>query len=250
MCLILVAWQFLPEFPLVVAANRDEYHSRPSAAAGPWPEDPRVVGGRDLEAGGSWLGTRGGERFAAVTNIREPGAAKGRVSRGLLVRDFLLGEQEPGPCAAALDGTAHAGFNLLLGDRHELCYRSNRNGGARVLQPGIYGLSNHLLDTPWPKLLVARSRFRDALSELPALEPFFAILAETGIAPDRDLPATGLVLEWERALSAIFVRTPTYGTRASTVLIWPRSGGYQLEERQFDRNGLLQGTARLGSKPG
>jgi uncharacterized protein with NRDE domain len=239
MCLILVAWQAHPQYPLVVAANRDEFYARPTAAAGRWAEDPRVLGGRDLEAGGTWLGVREDGRFAAVTNVREPGAAKGVRSRGLLPRDFLLGEQPPAPWAQALDGDHHSGFNLLLADPRELWYRSNRGGAARRLAPGVYGLSNHLLDTPWPKLAGAKARFAAALAALPGPEPCFAILADREIVPDQDLPDTGVALEWERLLSAVFVRSPTYGTRASTVLTRARDGAIRLEERRFGPDGAL-----------
>ena len=233
MCLILVAWQALPGFPLVVAANRDEFYARPSAPASPWPEDPRVTAGRDLEAGGTWLGIREDGRFAAVTNVREPGAPKGARSRGDLVRTFLMGEDPPGAYAAGLDGAAHAGFNLLVADPGALWYRSNRDGAPRRLEPGIYGVSNHLLDTPWPKLANAKIRFAQALASLPEFEPCFAILADREIVPDGDLPATGLSLAWERMLSAVFVRSETYGTRASTVLARDTQGRWRFEERRF-----------------
>jgi len=242
MCLIVLAWQVHPDYPLAVAANRDEFYARPSAAAGPWPEDPRVLGGRDLEAGGSWLGLRTDGRFAAVTNVREPGAPRGPRSRGELVRDFLLGERAPVEAAAAVDGAAYSGFNLLLADRRELWYRSNRDGAARRLEPGLYGLSNLRLDTPWPKLVAARTRFGAALPRLPGFEPAFAILADPGLVPDPDLPATGLALDWERRLSAIFVQSETYGTRASTVLTRHRDGGIRLEERRFGPRGQPLGS--------
>jgi uncharacterized protein with NRDE domain len=237
MCLILVAWQAHPEYPLVVAANRDEFFARPSAAAGRWAEDPRVLGGRDLEAGGTWLGVREDGRFAAVTNVREPGMAKGSRSRGLLTRDFLLGGGPPGPWAAAIDGAACSGFNLLLADARELWYRSNRDGAARRLEAGVYGLSNHLLDTPWPKLVSAKARFQAALRGLPAPEACFAILADRETVPDPDLPDTGVALAWERLLSAIFVQSEAYGTRASTLLLRGRDGGLRLEERSFGPGG-------------
>jgi uncharacterized protein with NRDE domain len=236
MCLILVAWRVHPGYPLVVAANRDEFHRRPSAAAGPWPEDPRVHGGRDLEAGGSWLGLREDGRFAAVTNVREPGVAKGGRSRGELTRDFLLGEAEPLAFAEAIDGPDYSGFNLLLADRDSLCYRSNRDGVARLLEPGIYGVSNHLLDTPWPKLATAKRRFQELLGPLDR-EGLFTLLADRERVPDPLLPSTGVSLEWERLLSAIFVQSEDYGTRASTVLAVAAQGGMFLEERCFDRAG-------------
>ena len=241
MCLILVAWQAHPTYPLVVVANRDEFYARPSAPAGPWPEDPRVTAGRDLEAGGTWLGLREDGRFAAVTNVREPGVPKGIRSRGHLTRDFLLGDQPPGDFAGAVDGPAHSGFNLLVADPEALWYRSNRDGAARRLEPGVYGVSNHLLDTPWPKLAASRKRFALALADLPSLEPCFAILADREIVPDEALPTTGVSLEWERLLSAVFVQSPDYGTRASTVLARRRDGPILFEERRFGPVGSALG---------
>lgn len=245
MCLILVAWQAHPRYPLVVAANRDEFHRRPTAAAARWPEDPRILGGRDLEAGGTWLGFREDGRFAAVTNVREPGAPKGERSRGHLTRDFLLGDQTPEAYSAALEDARYAGFNLLAGDGTALWYHSNRDAAPRALRPGVYGLSNHLLDTPWPKLATAKDRFVLALAALPALDDGFALLADRELVPDPDLPETGVSLEWERLLSAIFVRSETYGTRASTVLARRVDGRLVLAERSFGADGEPTGTVTL-----
>lgn len=240
MCLILIAWRTRPGWPLVVAANRDEFHARPSAPAGPWAEDPRIIGGRDLQAGGSWLGVRSDGRFAAVTNVREPGVPKGPRSRGDLVREFLLGDAPAPGFAAGVPGELHSGFNLLVSDGAALWYRSNRDGEARELAPGIYGVSNHLLDTPWPKLVAAKAGFRKALEALPAVDGLFEVLADREIVPDPDLPATGLTLEWERMLSAVFVASETYGTRASTVVVLGRDGSLTFKERAFGPNGLPQ----------
>lgn len=243
MCLILVAWQAHPWFPLVVAANRDEFHTRPSREAERWSEDPRIAGGRDLEAGGTWLALGEGGRFAAVTNVREPGVPKGARSRGELPRDYLLGTTPPEAFAASLDGSAYSGFNLLLADAGSLWYLSNRDGGPRQLKPGIYGVSNHLLDTPWPKLASAKDRFALALPGLPAMEGLFEILADREIVPDHRLPATGVSLAWERLLSAIFVVSEAYGTRASTVVTRDREGRLRLEERRFGPAGDPRGTS-------
>jgi len=237
MCLILVAWRVHPDYPLVVAANRDEFYARPSSPAAPWPDAPQVTGGRDLEAGGTWLGVAEHGRFAAITNVREPGVPKGPQSRGHLPREFLLGSGSAGEFAGGINGELYSGFNLLLGDGEEFWYRSNRDGAARPLNPGIYGLSNHLLDTPWPKLVSAKRRFAEALEFLPATGDFFSLLVDDEIVPDSDLPNTGVPLEWERLLSAIFVKSADYGTRASTVLTVARDGSHQLRERRFGPHG-------------
>ena len=225
------------DFPLVVAANRDEFHARPSAGAARWPDAPQVIGGRDLEAGGTWLGISDSGRFAAVTNVRETGMAKGRRSRGTLTADFLRGDGTPLDFAANIDGDDFSGFNLLLADGESLVYRSNRDGAARHLPPGIYGLSNHRLDTPWPKLTRATARFAQALAQLPDQEPFFALLAERTLASDAELPDTGVPVEWERLLSAIFVQSPDYGTRASTLAWQAADGSVGLHERRFAPDG-------------
>lgn len=237
MCLIVVGWRAHPDFPLVVAANRDEFYARPTAPAGHWLDHSQIVGGRDLEAGGTWLGVTDTGRFAAVTNVREPGSPKGSRSRGKLTRNFLLGEESAGDYLAGIEGPAYSGFNLLVSDGNGLWYGSNRDGVPRELPPGIYGLSNHLLDTPWPKLVAARERFSAALHALPAVEGLFDILADDGIVADDFLPRTGVPLEWERRLSAIFVRSADYGTRASTVLTRNARGVIRVEERSFGPNG-------------
>lgn len=233
MCLIVIGWQAHPHYPLVVAANRDEFYARPSSPVGRWPGEPHILGGRDLEAGGTWLGITESGRFAAVTNVREPGIAKAPRSRGELTRNFLQGSQLPGDYLAGLDGAAYAGFNLLAADADSLWYFSNRDGAPRELPPGIYGLSNHRLDTPWPKLLTARQRFSAALALLPADAAMFDILADDSVAADEDLPDTGLPIELERRLSPIFIRSENYGTRASSLLTRDRNGRIHLEERSF-----------------
>lgn len=244
MCLILVAWQQHPEFPLIVAANRDEFYARPTAVAAQWLDLPHVYGGRDLEAGGTWLGVSDTGRFAAVTNVREPGQPPGERSRGYLTRDFLAGNLTAPDFARQLQGERYAGFNLLVSDGTRLSYASNRGGDADALLPGIYGVSNHLLDTPWPKLTASKQRFAAAVAALPDENGFFALLADTEIVPDAHLPKTGVPLPWERLLSAVFVRSPEYGTRASTLLLLPTSGVATLVERSYSVTGEI-GETRL-----
>lgn len=233
MCLIVIGWRVHPDYPLVVAANRDEFYARPSTTIGRWADAPNVIGGLDLEAGGTWLGMTDAGRFAAVTNVREPGAAKGALSRGALTRNFLTSQLSSSEYAAQLDYAQYSGFNLLLADGQSLTYCSNRDGAPRALAPGVYGLSNHLLDSPWPKLLSARHRFSGSLARLPDMKPFFDLLADGEIVPDEELPSTGVSLEWERLLSAIFVQSESYGTRASTVAWLRRDGALKMHEKSF-----------------
>lgn len=245
MCLILVAWRVHPDFPLVVAANRDEFFARPTAVAAPWPDAPGVVAGRDLQAGGTWLGVGRGGRFAALTNFRDPAAQRPEAaSRGMLVADFLRGEQTAADYLAGLTARADAfnGFNLLAGDGERLYWFSNAGGAARELAPGVYGLCNHLLDTPWPKVQAAKSALREALARLPDDTPLFDLLTDDGIHPDASLPRTGVSLEWERLLSAAFVRAPGYGTRGSTVLTVAADGWTVFDEQTW------RAGARLGPR--
>ncbi len=236
MCLILIALRPDEQVPLLVLANRDEFYDRPTSAAGPWEDCPDLIGGRDLVSGGSWFGARGA-RWASVTNIREGiRHSHSHRSRGWLVRDYLMGTASPQEFMSAIAGQAseYAGFNLLLGDGEELWYGNNRGLSGRPLAPGIYGLSNHLLDTPWPKVVRAK-RALAALLAQPRFdqEQAFAIMAETVIAPDSILPDTGIPLEWERALSAAFIVKDNYGTRCTTFFQRSNTGRHLLIERRF-----------------
>ncbi len=248
MCLILVAWQAHPDHPLVVAANRDEFHARPSAPAAFWDDQPTILGGRDLEAMGTWLGVTREGKFAAVTNYRDPRdmAASGSASRGGLVSRFLENGDAAGEFVSALagDGAEYRGFNLLAADRSELWWTSNRGNGAKQLAPGIYGLSNHLLDTAWPKVERGKRALRDALRDEPAIETLFELIAPPDIANDAELPDTGVGLERERMLSAMRIVSPSYGTRCSTVLIQRRDGRVQFAERLFTPEGEATDTLR------
>lgn len=233
MCLIVIGWRVHPDYPLVVAANRDEFYARPSSLIGRWSDAPQVIGGLDLEAGGTWLGLTDAGRFAAVTNVREPGMAKGAVSRGSLTRSFLTANTPAIAYAQSIAPEQYSGFNLLLSDGQSLVYASNRDGPVRALSPGVYGLSNHLLDSPWPKLLSARQAFSKALLKLPDEAAFFELLADQEIVPDENLPSTGVSIEWERLLSAVFVKSKDYGTRASTVLWQRHDGQVAFREKSF-----------------
>lgn len=220
MCLIAVAWQSHPDYPLIVLANRDEFHARPAAPAQFWEESPAVLAGRDLSAGGTWLGVTRQGRFAALTNVREPGMAQGERSRGLIVSAYLQGNDSPEAYVAQVtaEGQAYSGFNLLACDGDSLWWTSNRGAGPRRLDPGVYMLSNHLLDTPWPKVELLRAGLLAQLPH-PAPEALLALLQDEREAADIDLPDTGIGLVMERMLSAPFIRSAHYGTRASTVLL-------------------------------
>jgi uncharacterized protein with NRDE domain len=251
MCLLVLAWKSHPRYRLVVAANRDEFHDRPSAALGWWKDDPRVLAGRDLRGLGTWMGASRTGRFGIVTNFRdlERPPTAGAPSRGDLVTRFLTGATSPKEYLDDLRGRAprYAGFNLLVGGLRALYYFSNRDGlEARPLAPGCYGLSNHLLDSPWPKLLRTRTRFAELVAT-PGIETdgLFDLLADRQPADDDEMPATGMPPGWARALSAPFIVHERYGTRCSTLLLVERTGHTTLHERRFDSNGTLTGATRL-----
>lgn len=236
MCLIVFAWQVIPCAPLVAAANRDEYYARPTAAAGNWPSHPEIYGGRDLEGGGSWMGiaqpgestsgaTDSGARFAAITNIRGPQEKRvDAPSRGALVADYLAGSMTAQEYIALIGpgSDAYNGFNLVLCDDKTLIWFSNRGQGdarnGQPLAPGIYGISNALLDTPWPKLVNTKAQFASLLFQCASDEAYFEMLADTDCALDHRLPETGVPIELERSLSAVCIALPDYGTRTSTVV--------------------------------
>ena len=240
MCIIYLAYDVHPDHPLILLANRDEFYERPTAAAASWEDHPDIFAGRDLIAGGTWLGITKRGRIAAVTNYREPGAPKGELSRGNLVSEFLTTSASPAEYLAGAQREMHrySGFNLLVGEfneeRRELFYFSNRGASPQRLDPGIYGLSNHLLDTPWPKVRLGTERFSQFV-RLPDLEKqaLFDLLADESLADDAELPDTGVGYEIEKALSAIFIRTPAYGTRCSTIVTFDNLFRGTLEERVF-----------------
>jgi len=245
MCLLAIAWRQHPRLRLMAAGNRDEFHARPTEAAAFWPDQPDLLAGRDKTAGGTWLGLSRQGRFAAVTNVREPGAPTGDRSRGELTADFLAGGHALSEYleAVAARGEQYAGFNLLLSDGKQLGYVSNRDpSGPRLLAPGIYAVSNHLLDSPWPKLLRLRHRFERQLNAgRVGADTLYRLLDDREPARLEDLPDTGLPPEVERRLSAPFVLGPEYGTRcASLAWLW-EDGIAHFRERRFDPHGRIQG---------
>ena len=246
MCLILVAWRAHPRFPCVLAANRDEYFGRPTAEADWWPGG-EILAGRDLAAGGTWLGLTRRGRFAALTNFRDPAANRPDApSRGALVSDFLAADW---PTAQGLTELARRGercnaYNVLCSDGRTLGIYESSTRQSRLLEPGIYALSNHLLDTPWPKVQRAKSRLGTALAALPDNAPMLDLLRDTEPAPDEELPPTGLALELERMLSSAFVRGSDYGTRCSTVVTIDTAGAAVFAEWSWDASGALAGLSR------
>lgn len=238
MCLLVLAWDVHPKYRLIVAANRDEYHDRPAEALAPWDDAADVLAGRDLRAGGTWLGVDRRRRFGVLTNYREPpGAAPRAPSRGALIPSYLLAQESPAAYLRALEPQAdrYGGFNLLLADGEALWYASNRIAPfARRLAPGLYGLSNHRLDTPWPKLTRVRRAFERWLAEAtPADAPaeLLSMLDDREPAGLCEYPSGSR----ERALAAPFVEHPQFGTRCSTVLLLEAGGALWMRERCFDR---------------
>jgi uncharacterized protein with NRDE domain len=239
-CLILLAHRAHPRYRLIVAANRDEWFRRPSAPAAFWPDAPGLLAGRDLEQGGTWLGLTRDGRFSALTNYRDPRTKRdGAPSRGALVRDFLAGDEAPLAYAERLLGHAvrYNGFNLLAGHGEDLACVSTRDGRALPVPPGVHGLSNGLLNEPWPKVRRGREGLAAIIARAFDAEALFGLLRDEQLAPDADLPATGVPPEWERLLSAMHIRAQDYGTRCATVLLVGRDGEVDFRERTFDPDG-------------
>lgn len=256
MCLIALAWHCHQRYRLVFAGNRDEFYARPTAPAAWWPSPPqggpRMLAGRDLQAGGTWLGLAADGRFATVTNVREADARRsGDRSRGELVTALLQSpERTPQPAAAlsavADEGAEYAHFNLLfgrLGEPAALAYVNNVDGVPRALESGYHMLSNHRLNTAWPKAVRVRDGLRALLEttlahdEEALADALMALLRDPATAPDAALPRTGLALEHERALSAPFIRADGYGTRSSTVVLAGHDGRVRFIEQTFDDHG-------------
>ena len=237
MCLILWAYERHPRYRLILAANRDEFYARPTLPAGYWPDCPRVLGGRDQVARGTWLAVSRSGRLAAITNYRDPAAHDpGARSRGDLVAEFVAGRQAP---AAYLSGVQqrcrqYNGFNLLVADGDGMWYFGSRQGRARRLGPGIYGLSNHLLDTDWPKVAGGRRDLARLISQDAARpENLLALLLDRRQPEDAALPDTGIGLAWERLLAPRFIVSGAYGTRSATVVLVDRRGRTTLWEWTF-----------------
>jgi uncharacterized protein with NRDE domain len=246
MCLILVVWRRHPQYPCLIAANRDEFHGRAAEPAHWWQDRPQILAGRDLVAGGTWLGITRTGRFAALTNYRSPQHRRTDVpSRGSLVTDALESQ------GTALDdlgglqraGPGYNGFNLIFSDGQSLAVHESVPQVGRVLAPGIYGLSNHVLDTPWPKVERAKERLHALLDRNIDPSSVLELLRDDRPARDEDLPGTGMSLEWERLLSSAFIRGSDYGTRCSTIIRIDQRGKVYFDEWTWDASGSESGRA-------
>jgi uncharacterized protein with NRDE domain len=249
MCLIFLSLNNHPNYKLIVAANRDEFYARKTAPAHFWEDNPNILGGRDLQAAGTWMAMNKNGKISLVTNYRDPAHINPTApSRGQLVSDFLINKDSAEEYLQKV--RAHAseynGFNLLTGNPDELFYLSNYKSGSQKLGRGIYGLSNHLLDTPWPKVEQGKDKFSRAISK-PEVEPdvLFEMLYDEKRAEDKFLPDTGIGLERERALSSMFIKTNGYGTRCSTVILISRDNHVLFSERVYDLDTFVHKTSKF-----
>jgi uncharacterized protein with NRDE domain len=245
-CLVVLAFRQNSEYPLIVLGNRDEFHSRPARNAAWWSDKPAILGGRDLQAGGTWLALHRNGRFATVTNFRDAKMERpGLLSRGHLVTDFLQSELAPIEYLDQIDRDAYAGFNLLVADQRHLAYLSNRGGGMRELDAGIYGLSNATLDAPWNKVTRSKAALaalveRKTLNETHLLE----VLSDRKKGPADEVNADHLSFSKAHALTAPFITLPDYGTRCSTVVMQTSTGKTRFLERRFGVSGAISGESR------
>jgi uncharacterized protein with NRDE domain len=252
MCLVVLGWQQHPDFPLIVAGNRDEFHSRPTKEAHWWPDNPDIVGGRDLQASGTWLALHRNGRFATVTNYRdaEPPRAKVR-SRGHLVTDFLLSALDPVDYLDSVDGSEYAGFNLIVSDGSSVAWRSNRGGETRELLPGVYGLSNALLNSPWHKVEYSTTALKRLIkTDAVNASELLRLLADRSRAPVSEIESDRLPFNKAHSISAPFIVLPDYGTRSSSIALMDATGGWRFLERRYDADGKSTGETALSFAAG
>lgn len=238
MCTLALAFRSFENYPLVYIGNRDEFYNRPTAPAAFWEDAGDLLAGRDMKYGGTWLGLTRGGRFATITNYRDLGSHREHaLSRGIMTTGYLLGNTGPVDYLREVNNQkdSYNWFNLLVGNINRLYYYSNRSGEVMDLEPGIHGLSNHLLNTPWPKVNRIKELLKSHLSESgePSVDTLFSILDDREKVEDDQLPETGIGLEWERVLSTIFITSPVYGTRNSTVLLIDRENNVTFVERFY-----------------
>jgi len=238
MCLIFLAVNHHPEYKLIVAANRDEFYQRNTAPVHFWEDHPHILGGRDLEASGTWMAMSRRGKISMVTNYRDPhNINPAAPSRGQLVTDYLLTGDQPDQYLKSIGGNGkeYNGFNLIVGSPDELFYYSNYKGTVEKIESGLHGLSNHLLNTPWPKVERGMEKMKQVLAEK-LVDPLslFDVLYDNQVASDEKLPDTGIGVERERALSSMFIKSPNYGTRCSTVVMLNQKNEVYYSERVYD----------------
>ncbi len=239
MCLIAFAYKTHPKYDLILAANRDEFYARPTRKAQVWEQEgfPRIVAGKDLQAGGTWMGISQDGKWGALTNYRDPEwESQKKTTRGKIVIDYL--KSDSGASSGIIElhhrNDDYVGFNVLFGDKDELFHYSNKNQNPVAIQPGIHGVSNALLNTSWPKLDAAKENLHSIISNTDfQKEDIFDMLTNQETARDQNLPDTGIPYKWEKAISSIFIQTETYGTRSSSILLIDKSGYMEFTERRY-----------------
>ena len=237
MCLILFGYKISRKYPLILAANRDEFYQRPTDRMHFWQSNPSILAGKDLDQGGTWFGVNKNGTFAALTNYRDPAAIKHNApSRGEIIIDFLESKKPSETYFNAVKKKAdlYNGFNLIFGSKEELFWFSNLKNTIEKISPGIHGLSNRFLDTPWPKVASGKRALEQVINENISSESLFSILTDQSIPDDSLLPHTGVELEWERILSPLFIQSDIYGTRSSTVMLMDKDGHIEITERTYD----------------
>ncbi|MEM6522232.1 MAG: NRDE family protein [Bacteroidota bacterium] len=246
MCLILFSYQNHPKYKLVIAANRDEFYQRPTEPAKFWKDEPHVLAGKDVEAGGTWMGISRSGKISMLTNYRDPQNIKiSAPSRGHLVSHYLVSQKAPDEYLKEVEnvGGKYNGFNLVCGTLDDMHYYGNYQAGVRQLKPGIYGLSNALLDTPWPKVKKGRDGLKDVLKkEVIEAESLFNILYDDTKANQSDLPSTGVSLEQEEMLSPMFIKSSNYGSRCSTVVLLTHANEVYFAERTYNISDFTSST--------
>jgi len=250
MCLVVFAWQAHPDYRLILVGNRDESHKRPTRDAHWWPDNPDMLAGRDLQAGGTWLAVSKSGRFATVTNFREgPKSRSGPESRGRLVTDFVAGSASLDAFEGSISSDHFAGFSLLASDGASMRYLSNRDDLDTEIGPGIYGLSNASLDTPWSKLVRSKAGFESLIRNNSANESeLMRLLADRKPAAANEIARDDLPFEIARAVSAAFIVSSEYGTRSTTTVLWGRDDVIEFCERRFDPAGNTTGDSRFRFK--
>ncbi len=253
MCILFIARHKHPQYPLIIAANRDEFYARPTLPADYWPDAPFLLGGKDLEANGTWMGVTREGRIAAITNVRSPNAVRSNaVSRGELVTHWLKSntlENTPLTSDQYLDALKHSrnnysGYNLVFGDAQSLCVYNNVNNSEHSIDRGVFGLSNADIITPWPKVTQGVSALNHYVAQHNTIntEDLFSLLRQENKAEDEKLPDTGIGYEWEKALSSIFINIKEYGTRTSTIVLVDTNGELTFKERSFSEDGEITQT--------